>query len=58
MKSPIDIEFDNISVKADHFTKLVYVPPSGNFSLFQVLAGLAVVGLVLLIGWWIFRRSQ
>jgi hypothetical protein len=57
MKSPIDFEYDNISVKADHFTKIVYVPPSGSFSLFQVLAGLAVVVLVLLIGWWIYRRN-
>ena len=57
-KAPIDIEFDNISVKADRFTKLVYVPPSGNAALFWILSGLAVVAVIVLAGWWIFRRDR
>ncbi len=58
LKAPIDFEYDNISVKADRFTKLVYVPPSGNGNLLWILAGLAVVALAFLLWWWIFRRAR
>jgi hypothetical protein len=57
-KAPIDIEFDNMTVKADRFTKLVYVPPSGNAALFWILSGLAALALIWLAAWWIFRRAR
>jgi hypothetical protein len=58
LKSPIDVEYDNISIKADRFTKLVFAPPSGSGVLFWVLSGLAVIALVMLVWWWIFRRGR
>jgi hypothetical protein len=58
LKSPIDVEYDNISIKADRFTKLVFVPPSGNGILLWFLSGLAVITLAGLIWWWIFRRGR
>ena len=57
LKAPIDIEFDNIAVKADHFTRLVFVPPSGYEYLPWILSGLAVVAVALL-GWWLARRAR
>ena len=57
LKAPIDIEFDNIAVKADHFTRLVFVPPSDYGYLPWILSGLAVVAVALL-GWWLARRAR
>ena len=57
LKAPVDIEFDNISVKADHFTHLVFVPPSDYGYLPWILSGLAFIAVVLL-WWWIASRSQ
>jgi hypothetical protein len=56
LKTPIDFEYDNISVKADRFTKLVFIPPSSNASWFWVLSGLAVI-LLILLWWWKTRRA-
>ena len=58
LKLPIDVEYDNIAIKADRFTKLVYVPPSENGYIVWILAGLAVIALVMLVWWWIFRRGR
>ncbi len=56
LKSPIDFEYDNISIKADRFTKLVFIPASSSISLFWVLPALAAV-LLLLLWWWNARRA-
>jgi hypothetical protein len=58
LKSPIDFEYDNIAIKADRFTKLVYVPPSENGYVFWILSGLAAIALVLPLWWWVFKRGR
>ena len=57
LTSPIDFEYDNVSVKADRFTKLVFIPPSSNSTWFWVLSGLAVISFVFLGWWWKARRA-
>jgi len=57
LKAPVDVEFDNISVKADRITGLVFVPQSGYGSLPWILSGLVVIALVLL-WWWSARRVR
>jgi hypothetical protein len=58
LKSAIDIEYDNIAIRADRFTKLVYVPRSENSYVFWALAGLAAVAVIFLLWWWIFRHGR
>lgn len=57
MKAPIDIEFDNVSVKADRFSKLIFVPPTNNGYLWWITAALIAVSLAVLI-WWMIQRSR
>jgi hypothetical protein len=56
-KVPIDIEFDNVSVKADRFTKLVFVPPSTSGYLWWIISALIATALVVLI-WWMVQRNR
>jgi hypothetical protein len=56
LKAPVDVEFDNIAVKADRLTGLVYVPPSTYGPLPWVGGGVVVVAVALL-WWWSTRRS-
>lgn len=56
LKSSIDIEFDNISVKADRIAGLVFVPRA-RFGTFRwILLGLGVVALASLWRWSARRR--
>jgi hypothetical protein len=57
MKAPIDLEYDNISVKADRLTGLTYVPESGYGPLPWILGGALVVALALL-WWWSAKRKS
>jgi hypothetical protein len=55
LKAPVDVEFHNITVKADRLTGLVYVPPSTYGPLPWIGGGLVVVAVALL-WWWSTRR--
>jgi hypothetical protein len=57
LKAQVDVEFDNISVKADRLTGLVYVPPTTYGSLPWIGGAILVVALVLL-WWWSTRRTR
>ncbi len=58
LEAPIDVEFDNIKVKADRVTGLVYVPPAdyGYTPWFITAAVLAV--LILALWWWSRSRRK
>jgi hypothetical protein len=58
LMSAIDIEYDNIAIRPDRFTKLVYVIPAENSYVFCALSGLAAVAVVFLLWWWIIRRGR
>jgi len=57
LKTPIDAEYDNISVTADRITGLVFVPQSDYGYFPWIVSGLVVVALVLLL-WWNTRRGR
>ncbi len=58
LKAPIDVEFDNIAVKADRITGLIYVPPSAYGYTPWMIAATAVVALAMVLWWWSSRKSR
>ncbi len=58
LKAPVDVEFDNILVKADRITGLVFVPQSDYGYLPWILSGLMVLIVLILLGWWSTRRAR
>jgi Protein of unknown function (DUF1583) C domain len=57
LKAPVDVEYDNISVKADRFTGLVYVPPIPIGPVTWIIGGSVVVVLAG-VWWWSTRRRR
>ena len=57
LKTSIDVEFDNIFVKAERVTGLVFVPPSGSGTLPWAISGVGVAVLASLL-WWFTRRGR
>jgi hypothetical protein len=57
LKAQVDVEFDNISVKADRLTGLVYVPPTTYGSLPWIGGGLAVLAIIG-VWWWSTRTRR
>ena len=58
MKTPIDVEFDDIRIKADHLTNLVYAPEASSWS-FPWIAGIGgSLALLIALVWWFALRGR
>jgi hypothetical protein len=56
LKSPVDVELDNIAIKADRFIKLVFSPPAESSYVVWIVCGAVVIAIAALFWWW--QRSR
>jgi hypothetical protein len=57
LKSPVDVEFDNIAIKADRFTKLGFSPPAESRYVVWIVCGVVASAGAVLFWWWKSARA-